>query len=321
MTDPNQAITALSDRSVLRIAGPDAEKLLQGLLTCDLDALSPDALTFGGLLTPQGKIIAEFLAIRAGDDVLLDTPATTLADLVKRLTLYRLRADVRIEPLLAGHVLWSRTSEPLAAFGAPLSDPRCPSDTGSGVAPLGWRLILSDPEASAPDASSPNMADDLVAGLAASGILECGIDYASASHFAHDVGWDLRGGVDFRKGCYVGQEVVSRMKHKAEARRRPVIVHWEGKAAAPGTPLLHGETELGQIGRCVESGDGGDGRIVAAAIARIDKIARALRDDAGGGATAITVAGTPVMLTAPSWATYALSGAAGSDVGAMAHGG
>jgi folate-binding protein YgfZ len=145
---------------------------------------------------------------------------------------------------------------------------------------LGWRVV-------APLAASTDWSDDTAYARAriGAGIAEQGADFPANDSFAHDIALDLLDGVDFRKGCYVGQEVVSRMKHRGTARRRPVIV--SGVTAPAGSAVVAGGREAGSIGQVVEG--------QAVAIVRLDRIT----DPAG-----VTVDGRPVTLTLPGWAPY-----------------
>jgi hypothetical protein len=148
---------------------------------------------------------------------------------------------------------------------------------------LGFRVIASADEAKGWDAPDQHPA----AARIAAGISELGPDFGPDQMFPHDIGMDFLGGVDFKKGCYVGQEVVSRMQHRGTARRRPVIVSGLPDGAVAGSPVIAGEREAGTIGASV------GGRAVG--IVRLDRI------EAGAP---VTVGGTPVELQLPAWASY-----------------
>ena len=194
-------------RRILRLTGRDTDSFLQGLVTNDIAGLK-DGLVYAALLTPQGKYIADFFLRRDGDSVLLDVAEALGDDLERRLAMYRLRADVRIEP--SGVNLQRGTGT--APAGA-LPDPRHPD--------MGWRAYTGAPESD--DAS------DWDAIRVAHCIPETGIELTSDT-FTLEAGFEALNGVDFRKGCYVGQEVTARMKHKTELKKGLRRVAVEGSA-------------------------------------------------------------------------------------------
>ncbi|TCT05031.1 YgfZ/GcvT domain-containing protein [Aquabacter spiritensis] len=274
-------IAVLADRAVLRISGPEARHFLHNVVTCDVAALPEGGARFGALLTPQGKIIGDFLLYGAGADLfLIDAPRALAADLLKRLTLYRLRSKVDLAPAdeLAVAAIWGDTPPP---DGAPaFADPRLPA--------LGARLVLPRAEAAALDGD----ADAYEAHRIALGIPKGGADFTYGDAFPHETDMDQLGGVDFRKGCYVGQEVVSRMQHRGTARTRAVMALFD---AAPegGAEILAGEKSVGRIG----SSAGGTG----IALVRLDRAA-----DAAAAGVPLVAAGIEVTLKKPDWASFDL---------------
>jgi hypothetical protein len=218
----------LADRGVVRVEGEDAPGFLQGLLTNDVLALAAGEARYAALLTPQGKILFDFLVLRAPGApaaFLLDCPKALAADLARRLAIYKLRAKVAIldESAALGVVAdWGDAAD-LAAGAMVYADPR--------AAALGRRAIL--PRDAAEAIGEAGLAA-YEAGRIAAGAPKGGVDFAYGDAFPHDVDMDLLNGVDFKKGCYVGQEVVSRMKHRGEARRRVVKVRLSGAAPEPG---------------------------------------------------------------------------------------
>ena len=224
----------LDDRGVLRVSGAQARGFLQGLFTCDVERVAPGNPAFGALLTPQGKIIVDFVLTEQDDAFWLDVPAPLAADLLKRLRLYRLRAQIELSDLsetLGVQAIWGEEPPPAGAQ----SDPRHPG--------LGARLIAER----ATLAASPGDRAAYEAQRIACGIPQGGQDFAYGEAFPHEANMDLIGGVDFKKGCYVGQEVVSRVHHRGTARRRILPAEFAGQAPAPGTPVLAGETEVGVL--------------------------------------------------------------------------
>ena len=224
----------LDDRGVLRVSGAEARAFLQGLFTCDVERVAPGTPAFGALLTPQGKIIVDFILSQQDDAFWLDVPAPLAADLLKRLRLYRLRAQIELSDLnetLGVQAIWGEETLPAGAQ----PDPRHPG--------LGARLIADR----ATLAENPGERAAFEALRIACGIPQGGADFAYGEAFPHEANMDLLGGVDFKKGCYVGQEVVSRVHHRGTARRRILTAELAGPAPAPGTPVLAGETEVGTL--------------------------------------------------------------------------
>ena len=232
----------LEDRGVLSVSGADATSFLQGLLTNDVERLGPGEARYGALLTPQGKILFDMIAVRApGEEpsYLIDCAAAQAADLAKRLGFYKLRAKVTIVDQSAGRAVAAFWGEmpPRIDDGLLFADPR---DTR-----LGWRAILPRPVAAAVGLEHVDEYEGL---RIAVGAPKGGLDFAYADAFPHDANLDLLHGVDFDKGCYVGQEVVSRMKHRGTARKRVARVKLAGPAPAPGTPVLDRELAVGALG-------------------------------------------------------------------------
>jgi tRNA-modifying protein YgfZ len=251
----------LGDRGVLRVTGADSTAFLQGLLTNDVEDLAIGAARYAALLTPQGKLLFDFFVQRQGGEppsFLLDCPADQAAALAKRLGFYRLRAKVAIEDLsaeLGVAAFWGRP--PDAAFAsAAFADPR--------DGRLGFRAIAPRAEAAALGEAA---LADYEAHRIALGVPKGGADFAYGDTFPHDVNMDLLHGLDFEKGCYVGQEVVSRMRHRANLRKRIVRVSLAGAAPAPGTPVLDGELIVGTLGSSAGA--------VALAQMRVDRVEEA----------------------------------------------
>ncbi len=234
-----------NERRIISITGKDREHFLQGLVTNDLRHLAGDSL-YAALLTPQGKFLADFFLIEAGEAILLDVAAELADDLARRLQMYRLRADVTIAP---SDLQVFRGTGP-APEGA-LPDPR--------DAALGWRLYGTRAGDDGTDWAALRV--DLM-------IPEAGAELISGDSYILEAGFERLHGVDFRKGCYVGQEVTARMKHKTELRKGLVRLGIEG-AAPVGTSIEADGREVGVLG--TQSG----GR--ALAMARFDRLGEAMR--------------------------------------------
>lgn len=212
-------------RIVLEIGGADRRDFLQGLVSNDIGRLD-DGLVYAALLTPQGKYLADFFLCNGGDVILLDVSETLAGDLVKRLRMYKLRADVTIaESKLA----------PFRGLG------EMPADAKADPrhADLGWRRYGTEDGAPAQV--------DWDALRVALGVPETGIELAPGETYPLEAGFERLNGVDFRKGCYVGQEVTARMKHKTSLRKGIVRVSVEGAPPPPGTEILAGDKPAGAL--------------------------------------------------------------------------
>lgn len=228
----------LTDRGAIRVAGEDAPHFLHNLVTSSVEDLAPGTAAYAGLLTPQGKIISDFFVLKTADGYLLDVPAARLEELKKRLTLYKLRAKVTISAEdLAVAAVWGGPG-----FASTFEDPRLPA--------LGQRAFIPKSETSSrlkAEGLEVKPEEDFHAHRIALGIPEGGRDFAFDDAFPHEADMDQLGGVDFRKGCYIGQEVVSRTQHRATARTRVVPVNLSG-TASPGTEITAGDKTIGTLG-------------------------------------------------------------------------
>lgn len=265
-------------RALFRFSGADAQKLLFDVVTGRLLA-EPGPAVWWALLSPQGKIQAEGLSGWADGAFWLDVDESVADAFLKRMRMYKLRAAVEIEDLRESHAVGWSDGE---AEGIVHDDPRAGG--------LGRRVIATRDEAKAWESDTGAFTRARIAAAVA----ELGPDFAADTTFPHDIGMDFLHGVDFKKGCYIGQEVVSRMEHRGTARRRPVIV--SGIEAAAGSPVLVGGREAGAVGQVIDG--------MAVAILRLDRI-----DDPG----AATVGGKPVVLKLPRWATYRFGESAPAD--------
>ncbi|MGJ5140837.1 YgfZ/GcvT domain-containing protein [Bradyrhizobium oligotrophicum] len=279
--------TFLDDRGVVQVSGEDARKFLNGLFTTDVTKLQPGEARFGALLTPQGKIIVDFLvaqvpATDAGERFLLDCPRALAQALTDKLNLYKLRAKVAVSNLsdqVGVIAVWDgaigATTEPSFA------DPRHES--------LGARVI-------APQEALAEIAARLGAEFVDSAAYEAhridcsvprgGLDFMYGDAFPHETNMDRLHGVDVGKGCYVGQEVVSRMHHRGTTRTRAAKVLLDGPGPEPGTPILAGDKTVGTMGSAAAQ--------KGMALLRIDRAAEAL--EAG---TPLTAGGLVLRIADP----------------------
>lgn len=281
-------IVSLADRGVLRVTGADAKTFLQGLLTNDMEKTGDSAAIHAGLLSPQGKILFDFFVVRSGDGYLIDAPKEQLEALAKRLSFYRLRADVAIDeaPGMAVVAIWD---------GAPALPEGATAYTDPRLAELGTRVILSDDATLGDFGCTATDERAYHAHRIGLGVPDGGRDYAYGEAFPHEALFDQLHGVDFRKGCYVGQEVVSRMEHRGTARKRIVPVAGDAPLQT-GAEVMAGELPIGEIGTV----DGTQGL----ALLRLDRAAAAMAKG-----TPLRAGETTLTLRLPDFATFDLPAA------------
>lgn len=261
----------LSDRALLSISGKDAEDFLHSLITTDVAGLPAGTARPGALLTPQGKILFDFILCRRGDGFVIECDMSQREALARRLTMYKLRAAVDIAPVEEVGVTVAWGEDPLADGVTDAAFDKA----GIALQRAGGRL--------SEDGEDAYQALRIEAGLAISGR-----DFPLQDAFPHDVLLDKDDGLSFRKGCYVGQEVVSRMQHRGTARRRVVIVSAGQDLPASGTDIMAGGKPVGTLG----SSAGGKGL----AIVRIDRVGDALTNG-----VEITAGDISLSLSLPAW--------------------
>jgi folate-binding protein YgfZ len=281
----------LPDRGVVKVAGADARVFLNGLLTIDVGKVTPEQARFGALLTPQGKIIIDFIIAEApagdGGGFFLDCPRALAPSLVEKLNFYKLRAKVICEDLsevLGVMAFWDGAGA--TEYGLIYADPRLPA--------LGQRAMLP-----------PHLAKDAAADLGAElfeaqayeahriaqGVPRGGLDFIYGDAFPHETDMDQLAGVDFEKGCYVGQEVVSRMEHRGTARNRVVPVTAANFAPDAGVPVMAGDRQVGITGS--HAGNRG------LAMLRLDRVA-----DARSANIPLIAGGVAIEPSRPDWAKF-----------------
>ena len=263
-------LARLDDRAVLAITGPDARDFLQGLITNDVTRLAEDAPLYAALLTPQGKILFDFLLFAHGPDVLLDCASGARDALRKRLSMYRLRAKVEIGP-----------RDELGVF-AGWGDHGLKAPADPRLAALGQRTILPNDSGTPSGDASAYLAHRLDLGVPE------GADFGQDKIFALDGDLDELHAVAFDKGCYVGQELTARMKHRGTARKRLLsIATLDGRTLPPNDTSVTAEArELGTL----TNGYGARGF----AVVRLDRLEEA-------GNASIDAGGVPVRLTKQPW--------------------
>ena len=285
----------LPDRGVVKVAGADARTFLNGLLTTDVAKVKPGGGRFGALLTPQGKIVVDCIVAEApaadGGGFFLDCPRALAVDLVQKLNFYKLRAKAICEDLsevLGVMAAWDGIGN--TEYGLIYADPRLEA--------LGQRIMLP-----------PHLAKETAADLGAElfeaqayeahrialGVPRGGLDFIYGDAFPHETDMDQLAGVDFDKGCYVGQEVVSRMEHRGTARNRIVPIVAGSFAPDAGVAVMAGDKQVGITGS--HAGNRG------LAMLRLDRVA-----DARAAGTPLTAGGVAIEAQIPEWAKFGWPG-------------
>lgn len=258
------------DRALIRVSGSDSVSFLQNLLTQNVEALSVSRVQYAALLSPQGKVLADMMLWAADDGVIvIEVDPSRSADLLRRLAMYKMRAQVTLEDITTQHIVLVSD----AAFDGAWPDPRLPA--------LGLRKL-------APMSAAGDATQDYDARRIGAGVPDLARDAASEEVFAGEALLDALNAVDFQKGCFVGQENVSRMKRRATTRKKFCPIAFEGEAPEFGAKVMAGDVELGTVRTGIA------GR--ALALIRLDRAQEAL----AGGAT-LSVNGRATRLDPPPW--------------------
>ncbi|MGR4862289.1 CAF17-like 4Fe-4S cluster assembly/insertion protein YgfZ [Caulobacter sp. LARHSG274] len=283
------AIARLSSRAVITVSGPDARRFLNGLLTQEIETLPPGQLRFSGLLTPQGRLLYDLFAAGTEDGVLLDVAAEHREAIMARLAMYKLRAQVEIAASSLD-VFAEFSALPGEGRGPDPKAVSSPDESGSRRSPgraddrvfadprfpaLGSRIYALGLETTVPE----DAYDAHRLALGVPGPADWGTDRT----YPIEADFDLLNGIDFKKGCFVGQETTSRMKRRGTIKSRMLPIAFAGPPPAPGTEVLAGELRAGEVL------SGRDGRAMAQL--RLDRIEGA----------DLTADGRPVEVVRPSW--------------------
>lgn len=279
-------IVHLDNRALIDLSGPEAEHFLQNIVTTDLTELREGDALPGALLAPQGKILFDFLVSRREENGLrLECRNDIADDFIRRLMLYRLRAKVEI----------AKQDQHVVAVAWQGESPSSGDESASQAAgALRDRRFLSSAVFRRYDEPLPPADASLVEWTAfriEQGVTESGLDYALSDAFPHDVLLDQTGGVGFRKGCYIGQEVVSRMQHRGTARRRVLIARSSAPLPAPGSEISVNGRPIGTLGSVAGT--------TGLAAVRIDHV-----KDAMDSGTPILAGDTAISLSIPAWAGF-----------------
>ncbi len=238
----DKGASLLTDRGVIKVAG-EAEAFLHKLVTNSMLDIGPGEARYAGLLSPQGKLLFDFFVVPlpegAAAGYYFDCVKAQAPELVKRINFHKMRAKITVEDVsdtLGVAAFWGQEA-PQGVEGTLFTDPRAPA--------MGSRLIAPH-AALAKLTSTPEEAYE--EHRIAEGVPKGGVDFPYGDTFVHDANLDAMHGVDFKKGCYVGQEVVARVHFRKSARKRIVKVHFNGPAPASGSDILFGQVSIGQIG-------------------------------------------------------------------------
>jgi folate-binding protein YgfZ len=261
------------DRALIAISGPETSDFLQNLVTNDVALLLRHPVIYAGLLTPQGKVAADFFLWRTDDGVMIDANARAAEGLRNKMLLYRLRSKVEIGPIETGLGVFVGDVAASAILSA--ADPRRPE--------LGLRAIMLA-EGPPPQHEPPAYRARRIA----AGLPDLAHDSIGEEVFALEGLFEELNGVDFQKGCFVGQENVSRMKRRATTRKKFCPVSFEGEAPPFGTAIIAGAAEIGSVRTSIE------GRAIA--LLRLDRAQEAL--DKG---ETLSTGGKALHLAAPLW--------------------
>jgi folate-binding protein YgfZ len=268
-----ERLLSLPDRGLIALAGQDASKFLQDLVTADIAPIAAGEASYAGLLSPQGKILFDFFVIREAQAYVIDCLGEQREELAKRLKFYRLRAklDIAVDQRA---VAWS----PEGSAPGAITDPRS-KDMGARLYGAAGAMT---------DGVPPYHERRIRLGLA-----EGGHDFGPGEIFPHEANFDQIGAVSFKKGCFVGQEVVSRMEHRGTARSRILPVAVTGAAPPKGTPVTGGGKTIGSL--CSSAGER------ALALLRLDRL-----EDALSQGVPVMAGAVPIVPMKPPWARYNL---------------
>lgn len=249
MTTTHSSWIALSNRGVVALTGGEVRPFLQALITNDVNRLSSSRSIYSALLTPQGKLLYDFFVVENDDTLLLDCALGLLADLIRHLGLYKLRADVNIEDrsddwlvLASPHNLEGDKNIELRSGGIAFVDPRCSK--------MGYRALVpaKSSEVKPRKFDTEKTDHDVYESMRiALGIPDCENDHVSGKFFALEYSLDDLDGISFEKGCFIGQEVTTRMKHRNLVRKKLLPISFDGPSLSLGTVITNGDVKIGEV--------------------------------------------------------------------------
>ncbi|MGF1456325.1 MAG: YgfZ/GcvT domain-containing protein [Alphaproteobacteria bacterium] len=286
----------LEDRAVLRVEGPEGRSFLQGLISNDVEKVTPERAIYAALLTPQGKFLFDFIIAQHGDGLLFDTEAARADQLLKRLTMYKLRAKATVTDVSKDwcvHAVFPAQTDLLPGAARTDGDTLFVADPRHAA--LGLRIIRPR-SAALPDllaGVSQGTMEDYTRHRIALGVPQGGIDMVPDASFLLESNVEEMHGVDFQKGCYVGQELTARTKHRGSVRKRILPLDLEGGVPETGSAVEAGGRDIGTVTSGVALGPD---RARVLALMRIDRLSEA--EAAGHG---LTIAGREAVLEKPDW--------------------
>ena len=292
---------ALPERGVIALQGADRDAFLQGLISRDLEQITADRAGYGALLTPQGKFLFDFMILRAADVLLLDAERARLPDLLRRLTMYRLRAQVDLEDASGRYAVAAALGDDVARRFELEHRPGACRLLGEGfafvdprLARLGVRVLLPPPDLDPTLQAlgfAPLATDAYERVRITAGVPDGSRDLVTERSTLLESGFEELNGVDFAKGCFVGQELTARMKYRGLVRKRLLPVVLKGPRPEPGTIIRLGEREAGEMRSSI------DGHGIA--LLRLDRIA-----EAGQAGTPLSAGATEVVPVKPDWVNF-----------------
>ena len=244
--------TVLHDRGLIAVTGKDARSFLQGLITNDIRKVVSRRSIYSAILTPQGKLIYDFFIVASDNDLLIDCNSTLKSDLIRRFNMYKLRADINIEDrscdfLVLSSLQTQKSVEVSCRWlnGVIFTDPRCPKMGHRAVVPItGSEFIFGE-------TSVPTNGNGIYESTRIRvGIPDCAIDCLPGEFFALECCLDEFGGISFEKGCFIGQEVTTRMKHRKLVRKKLVPISIDATVVPHGTPIFDENAKVGEIRSC-----------------------------------------------------------------------
>jgi hypothetical protein len=292
----------LEDRGLLGVDGEDGRAFLQGLVSNDVRRVAADCAIYAALLTPQGKYLHDFFIVEDGGGLLLDCETARLDDLKRRLGIYKLRAKVALADRSAAYVVAALIGDgALAALGLPADTPGAATRFAGGVAYVDPRLAAAGARAVLPRDGAATALED--AGFAAAdrgeydtlrirlGLADGSRDMEVEKAILLENGFDELHGVDWEKGCYMGQELTARTRYRGLIKKRLVPVVVDGPLPAPGTPVMFEGKEAGEIRSGVDG--------AALALMRLEYL-----DRAAGSGEPLTAADARITAQKPNWAAF-----------------
>jgi folate-binding protein YgfZ len=296
-----QTYTIFEDRGLIAVGGEEARDFLQGLISNDVAKAGAGHAIYAALLTPQGKFLHDFFLIEHGGRLLLDCEGARAADLLKRLTFYRLRAKVTLDDVSSDHVVAAIFGDGAFAAAGLTSEAGAAVPFADGIAFVDPRLAAVGARAILPRASArekleaagfrPADTADYDRLRLANGLPDGSRDLVVEKSILLESGFEELNGVDFEKGCFIGQELTARTKYRALIRKRLMRVDVDGPLPAPGTPIMHGEKEAGEM----RSGRDGTG----IALVRLEQLEQAEAE----GET-LTAGDSRIKPVKPAWAAF-----------------